>query len=150
MVSRQREFQKKQNAKGLCQKCAAPVVPHKQLCFRHYLFYRLGERGLTKGVLSKVNSNKRELLAAHLTGRFVAITQGFLDPGDKDQRTKDALDIRIRLNIKWGGVRGSRKLAAVMKSMDRLALRVLREQPPVVVPDTQGATDASGQSDPTA
>lgn len=128
MASHQREYQKRQLAAGNCILCASPSLPKKGRCFRHQLFYKLREYGMAKGHLSLTNSNKREKLAAHLSGRFHAVSAGFLDPGDKEQRIKDALEIRMRLNIKWGGVRGSKKLAAIMRSFDRLASNIRREK----------------------
>jgi len=128
MASKQRDYQKRQLAAGLCILCPSPSLPKKGRCFRHLLFYKLRKYGMAKGRLSVTNSNKREKLVAHLSGRFHAISGGFLDPGDKDQRLKDSTEIRLRLHITWGGVRGARKLAAVIRSFDRLAVQVLREK----------------------
>ena len=128
MASRQRDYQKRNKASGLCIQCPSPSLPKKGRCFRHQVFYKLREYGMAKGRLSAVNSNKREKLVAHLAGRYHAVVQGFLEPGDQAQRLKDSTEIRLRLYIKWGGVRGARKLAAVIKSFDRLATQVNRER----------------------
>lgn len=128
MASRQREYQKRNKASGRCIQCPSPSLPKKGRCFRHQLFYKLRQYGMAKGIVSEKISNKREKLCAHLTGRFHAVSSGFLDPGDADQRVKDALEIRLRLNITWGGVRGSRKLAAILRSFDRLALQIRKEK----------------------
>jgi hypothetical protein len=128
MVTRQREYQKRHVAAGLCMKCMTPMIPGVGRCIRHYLFDRLRERGLTKGVLSTLKKAKRERLAATLIGRYTAIAEGFLQPGSKDQTVQDAVDIRLRLRIHWGGVRGAAKLAAIIQAIDRSAMRVRRER----------------------
>lgn len=121
MVSRQREYQKQHLAVGLCTHCHAPKLSRSKTCFRHHLFYMLSKRGLTKGVLTSVKSNKRERLAAHLSGRYQAVLKGFLKQSDGEQILKDAVDIRARLKITWGGIRGAQKLADIMKSIERHA-----------------------------
>jgi hypothetical protein len=83
---------------------------------------------MAKGIVSDKISNKREKLSAHLTGRYHAVASGFLDPGDANQRLKDSIEIRLRLNITWGGVRGARKLAAILRSFDRMALQIWKEK----------------------
>lgn len=128
MATRQREYQKRNLAAGRCIQCPSPALPKKGRCFRHQLFYKLRQYGMAKGHVNERTSNQREKLSAHLTGRFAAISAGYLEPGDTDQRIKDALEIRLRLNIKWGGVRGSKKLAAVMRSFDRLATQIRKER----------------------
>lgn len=128
MATRQREYQKRQKANGLCIQCPTPALPKKGRCFRHHLFYKLRQYGMACGHVNERTSNQREKLCAHLTGRFAAVSAGYLEPGDENQRVKDALEIRLRLNIKWGGVRGSRKLAAVLRSFDRLAMQIRKER----------------------
>jgi len=128
MATRQRAYQKRQIASGLCIQCPSGALPRKGRCFRHHLFTKLRDYGMAKGVLSVANSNKREKLAAHLAGRYHAMVKGFLIPGDEDQVFKDSIEIRLRLRITWGGVRGAKKLATIMKSFDRLALSIHKEK----------------------
>ena len=123
MASRQREYQKRHEASGRCIQCPSPSLARKTRCFRHQLFYQLRKYGLYKGFLAERASKQRERLAAHLLGRYHAVLGGFLDPGDAAQRLKDSSEIRLRLRIKTGGVRGVKKMAAVLRSMDRHALR---------------------------
>jgi hypothetical protein len=44
-----------------------------------------------------------------------------------EQLIADTVDIRLRLKIKWGGVRGVHKLASIVQAIDRLGMRVRRE-----------------------
>jgi hypothetical protein len=118
LASKQREYQKRNMARGLCIQCPSESLPKKGRCFRHQLFYKLRQYGMAKGHLSDKNSNRREKLAASLLGRYTAISAGFLAPVDEAQRMKDAVEIRLRLHITWGGVRGVRKLARVMRSFE--------------------------------
>lgn len=120
--SRQREYQKRHLALGLCTHCHSPRIERSKCCFRHDLFYRLAKRGLTKGILSVSASNQREKLTAHLHGRYQALLSGFLQAVDAEQALKDATDIRARLRIRWGGVRGAKKLADIIVSVERHAL----------------------------
>jgi len=128
VASIQRLYQKRNFAAGKCIQCPLPSIPKKGRCFRHQLFYKLRQYGMAKGFVSDRVSNKREKLAAHLFGRYHAVASGFLNPGDENQRIKDAIEIRIRLNIKWGGVRGSKKFARILKSFDRVALQIWKEK----------------------
>jgi hypothetical protein len=121
MASRQRAYQKRHEAAGLCMKCRNKSLPHWTRCFRHMVFYYLNKRGLTKGILSDAKAAKRERLAASLFGRYNAVMAGHLDPGDDAQRLKDATEIRARLGIRWGGFRGGMKLSKVMSSLDKIA-----------------------------
>ncbi len=127
-MSRQRDFQKRNAAAGLCQKCLAPAASGSGRCIRHYVFYNLSKAGLTRGVLPTIKKAKRERLAATLIGRYTAVAHSFLEPVDKDQLVRDAVDIRLRLKINWGGVRGVEKLARIIQAIDRLGMRVRRER----------------------
>lgn len=128
MASPQRDYQLRHLAKGLCIQCPSEALPRKGRCFRHHLFYKLRKYGMAAGRVNTTNSNKREKLAASMLGRFHAIKGGFLTPGDDDQRMKDAVEIRLRLHITWGGVRGAKKLSRIMKSFDKLALNLYKEK----------------------
>jgi len=128
MASKQRNYQKRHEALGLCVQCRSLALSRRKRCFRHQVFYYLRERGLTKGVLKVKHANQRERLVATLMGRYHAIVSGFLEPGDDAQRLKDAVEIRARLKVLWAGMRGALKLAAVMGSLDRHALRARKEK----------------------
>lgn len=120
-VSRARRYQLRHAAAGLCEICTSKAIGTKGLCFRHTFFYHLRKRGLTKGRMNKLNSTRREKLAAILAGRYSAIRGGFLAVPNDEQRLLDAQELRVRLKVLWGGVLGLRKLAAVMKTLDKMA-----------------------------
>jgi len=108
---------------GKCWKCPAPIFADRSVCLKHYVYYHLTKRGLTKGVLSVRNARLRDMFVAFIRGRYEAVISGYLVPGDDQQRLKDVTEFRLRAGIKWGGFRGGEKMAALVRNLDYRALR---------------------------
>jgi len=126
---RRREYEELHRVLGLCEKCPTGALPgFGGYCFRHWLLKMFQKRGLTKGILIEKNRKLRELLVASLWGRYSAIAGGFLEPVGPEQCLIDSMEIRARLGIGWAGQAGVRKLAGVMGSVERHAMRSRKEQ----------------------
>lgn len=108
---------------GKCMFCPREQFMGQSRCLRHMVFMAIRKRGLLRGVQTGPNVNKREALVAYLHGRETAIRDGMLVPGDDAQRLKDVIELRLRLGIGWGGVRGADKMVEIVKSLDRYSLR---------------------------
>jgi hypothetical protein len=52
---------------------------------------------------------------------------GFLKQVDAEQALKDATEIRMRLKIQWGGIRGAKKMADVIIGLERHAAITRKE-----------------------
>lgn len=126
-VSKQRDYQLRHTMLGMCIHCRAWAV-HRDRCLRHEVFDRLRRRGLARGKLSKVNASKREKLAANLSGRYMAIKKGFLQPATIEQSLVEAVEIRGRLSIFWGGIRGATKLAEIIRGIETIAMKHRAEE----------------------
>jgi hypothetical protein len=83
----------------------------------------LRKKGLTKGVLPPGKKRQREALVTYIQGRETAIRSGYLIPGMKEELLKEIIEMRIRLNILWGGVHGADKMADIVKLIDLNSLR---------------------------
>jgi hypothetical protein len=108
---------------GRCQFCSNPTLSQHGYCLRHWVFYHLRKRGLLSGLLKVSASKKREAFVAYVQGRVTAIKGGMLAPGDATQRLRDVTELRLRLGITWGGVRGADKMADILRLFDLLAMR---------------------------
>jgi hypothetical protein len=60
-------------------------------------------------------------------GRFQAIKEGFLQPVSEQQRLIDAMELRARLGIGWAGEKGVRKMAVIIRNVEKKAIRVKEE-----------------------
>jgi len=120
---RRRDYERRHRAMGLCQRCASKALPGDDRCLRHCIFYMLGQAKLTRGVLSEKAKHRREVLVAHLQGRYSAIRAGHLEPTPPDKLEAEADAIRKRLKIRWAGDRGVGKLASVLRRVESRALR---------------------------
>jgi len=109
---------------GRCMWCASTINDTSRgVCLRHRVFYMLRKKGLTKGVLPIDKKRKREAFVAYVQGRETAIRNGFLIPGTDEQLLKDVIEMRLRLGITWGGVRGGDKMVEIVRLIDLSALR---------------------------
>lgn len=120
---RRADYKKRHAEMGLCRDCASPSLPRHNQCFRHSLFHRINKAGLLRGQLGVKHRNQRERFNASLFGRYQAILNGHLKPADAEQALKDAAELRARLGILWGGVRGLKKTAVIIQALDRHAAK---------------------------
>lgn len=118
---------------GKCMWCPNPINDTTRgVCLRHRVIYMLRKKGLTKGVLPPDKKRKREALIAYVQGRETAIRSGYLTPGTKEELIKEIIEMRLRLNILWGGVRGADKIAEIVHLIDLNALRQRKANAPTV------------------
>lgn len=109
---------------GKCYKCPRTMfMADHGLCLRHRVIYLLNKRGLLKGVLPPSKKRKREAFIAYIISRQTAIREGMLDPGGTEQRLRDMIELRLRLNITWGGVSGGDKMSTIVRTLDLHSLR---------------------------
>lgn len=121
---RRRRYRINNMRAGKCRWCPNPINDTgRGVCLRHRVFYMLRKKGLTKGVLPPDKKRKRDALVAYIQGRETAIRSGYLIPGTKEQLIKEITEMRLRLNLMWGGVRGADKIAEIVRLIDLNALR---------------------------
>jgi len=95
-------------------------------CFRHWMTYRIRQLGLVKGVLNQTNKNLREKLIVFLAARYQAVLNGKSKSMTYQDAYREAVALRIRLNLAWGGRRGAVKIAKLIQQVERRA-RINRE-----------------------
>lgn len=124
---RRRRYRINNMRAGKCRWCPNPINDTQRgVCLRHRVIYALRKKGLTKGVLPPDKKRKREAFVAYVQGRATAIQSGFLIPGTDEQRLKEIIEMRLRLNMGWGGIRGADKMAEIVRLIDLNALRLRR------------------------
>lgn len=121
-TDRRNDWAARNNRMGLCKTCNAQALDGAGRCFRHWIIYRLQRAGLTKGILSKANKVRRENFIASMRGRYEAVRAGHLQPSGDLEALHHAAALRARLLITWGGVRGLRKTATLLRLVERKAL----------------------------
>ncbi len=126
---RRRDYERRHLALGLCQRCASTALDSDGRCFRHWIFARLRKAGLTKGVLPEKSRSARDKLVAYLLGRYHSILAGYLNPVNEAQALRDAVEVRARLGIRWGGIRGASKTAKLIRVIERRAEKEKRDAP---------------------
>lgn len=116
-------YRERHAAIGLCRTCRAFALPNHEMCFRHIVIYQIKKARMKPGVLKEHDRKLRELLVVSLLARYHAIMSGVLQPGTEADRLTDAIQIRMRIGMGWGGVRGARKLATLIGSIEGKAMR---------------------------
>lgn len=130
MVSKQRRNQERYKAVGLCPYCRSfPIVGHGY-CFRHWILYHLKKSRIKPGRLIHADHLIRELLVINLYARYHAIQHGLLQPIAAVDLLPEAVDLRLRIGMGWGGVPGAQKLAKIIGAVERKAVRTRGDNEP--------------------
>jgi len=116
-------YKERHRAIGLCEKCRTSSMPGHPLCFRHWAIYKIGKVHMKSSQIPERKRVVREHLIAALWARYWAVKNNVLCPASELDRMKEATDIRLRIGMGWGGVMGVRKLATLIKSIDRKAMK---------------------------
>jgi hypothetical protein len=124
---RTRRYRQRNVAAGKCRWCPNPrFTEDRYECLKHYIYYYLRKRGLTKGVLGPTQKNRRAKFVAWATGRYGAIRNGYLVPGTKEDLLREVIELRLRIGIRWGGFGGADKMASLVRNIDLHAMRIRR------------------------
>lgn len=127
MVDKSRRRHLRHIATGLCRYCRNFPIAGQDICFRHWVLYKIRKARMKPGHLSDRERVVREHFIIALGARYLAIKNGMLQPMTELERAREATYLRLRIGMGWGGIAGVKKVATLIKSVDRRAVKDRKE-----------------------